>query len=56
MQNSAPLAEKNYNPLFNKGKKNLVIEAIVDGKTEIFNLPEAKDAAFAYERLLQLII
>ena len=40
---------------FGKEKRTLIIEATVNGKTELFDLPEAKDVDAAYERLLQLI-
>ena len=38
-----------------KEKRTLIIEATVNGKTELFDLPEAKDVDAAYERLSQLI-
>ena len=49
------LEEMKDKPLFNSGKKNLVIEATIDGKTKKIELPEAKDVDVAYERLSQLI-
>jgi hypothetical protein len=49
------LEEMKGKPLFNLGKKNLVIEVTIDGKTKKFELPEAKDVDVAYERLSQLI-